>query len=58
MRLASQNNIQRLFYSADKKHSFNDVLKEVQTFISNNYSWAIKRERMIYPKFYPRKLIS
>ena len=38
MRLASQNNIQRLFYSADKKHSFNDVLKEVQTFISNNYS--------------------
>lgn len=38
MKLASQNNIQRLFYSADKKHSFNDVLKEVQTFISNNYS--------------------
>ncbi|MDE6579929.1 MAG: CpaF/VirB11 family protein [Ruminiclostridium sp.] len=41
MRLASQNNIQRLFYSADKKHSFNDVLKEVQTFISNNYSYLV-----------------
>lgn len=38
MRLASQNNIQSLFYSADKKHSFNDVLNEVQTEISNKYS--------------------
>ncbi len=38
MRLASQNNIQSLFYSTDKKRSFSDVLNEVQSEISNKYS--------------------
>ena len=36
--LTSQNNTQNLFFKSDKKQIFSDVLKEVQTFISNNYS--------------------
>lgn len=36
--LTSQNNTQNLFFKSDKKRNFTDVLKEVQTFISNNYS--------------------
>lgn len=36
--LTSQNNTQNLFFKSDKKWIFSDVLKEVQTFISNNYS--------------------
>ena len=38
MNLTSQNSTQNLFFKSDKKRDFTDVLKEVQTFISNNYS--------------------
>lgn len=38
MNLTSQNSTQNLFFKSDKKQIFSDVLKEVQTFISNNYS--------------------
>lgn len=38
MNLTSQKSTQNLFFKSDKKWIFSDVLKEVQTFISNNYS--------------------
>lgn len=38
MNLTSQNSTQNLFFKSDKNRIFSDVLKEVQTFISNNYS--------------------
>lgn len=38
MNLTSQNSTQNLFFKTDRKRDFTDVLKEVQTFISNNYS--------------------
>lgn len=38
MNLTSQNSTQNLFFKSDKKQIFSDALKEVQTFISNNYS--------------------
>lgn len=38
MNLTSQHSTQNLFFKSDKKWIFSDVLKEVQTFISNNYS--------------------
>ena len=38
MNLTTQNSTQNLFFKSDKKWIFSDVLKEVQTFISNNYS--------------------
>ena len=38
MNLTTQNSTQNLFFKSDKKWDFSDVLKEVQTFISNNYS--------------------
>ena len=38
MILTTQNSTQNLFFHSEKKWDFSDVLKEVQTFISNNYS--------------------
>ena len=36
--LTSQNNTQDLFYKANKKRAFSDVLNEVQAYISSKYS--------------------
>ena len=38
MNLTTQHSTQNLFFKSEKKWDFSDVLKEVQTFISNNYS--------------------
>lgn len=38
MILTTQHSTQNLFFKSEKKWDFSDVLKEVQTFISNNYS--------------------
>lgn len=41
MNLTTNTNTQNLFYKATEKREFSEVLKEVQTFISNNHSTLV-----------------
>ena len=41
MNLTTNTNTQNLFFKSDKKREFNDVLNEVQSYISSKYSMLV-----------------